>query len=123
MTRLVSGGGHNVIVEGHGRVMAAKKLGMKTVPVIHLDHLSDEQRRAYALAHNRTAELSAWDEVVKELELSSISEIDMSRFGFEELDDVFGSEDNLREQKAVDVDEASDGRECECPACGFKFFV
>ena len=76
-------GGHNVIVEGHGRVMAAKKLGMKTVPVIHLDHLTDEQRRAYALAHNRTAELSEWDEVVKELELSSISEIDMSLFGFD----------------------------------------
>jgi len=76
-------GGHNVIVEGHGRVMAAKKLGMKKVPVIHLDHLTDEQRRAYALAHNRTAELSAWDEVVKELELSSISDIDMSLFGFD----------------------------------------
>ena len=76
-------GGHNVIVEGHGRLMAAKKLGMKAVPVIHLDHLTDEQRRAYALAHNRTAELSEWDEVVKELELSSISEIDMSRFGFD----------------------------------------
>ena len=63
--------------------MAAKKSGMETVPVIHLDHLTDEQRRAYALAHNRTAELSAWDEVVKELELSSISEIDMSQFGFD----------------------------------------
>lgn len=93
MTRLVSGGGHNVIVEGHGRVMAAKKLGMKTVPVIHLDHLSDEQRRAYALAHNRTAELSAWDEVVRELELSSISEIDMSRFGFDTGDDYTVVED------------------------------
>ena len=76
-------GGHNVIVEGHGRVMAAKKLGMKKVPVIHLDHLTDEQRRAYALAHNRTAELSEWDEVVKELELANISDIDMSLFGFD----------------------------------------
>lgn len=76
-------GGHNVIVEGHGRLLAAKKLGMETVPVIHLDHLTDEQRRAYALAHNRTAELSEWDEVAKELELSGISEIDMSLFGFD----------------------------------------
>ena len=77
------GGGHNVIVEGHGRVMAAKKLGMKKVPVIHLDHLTDEQRRAYALAHNRTAELSEWDDVVKNLELANISDIDMSLFGFD----------------------------------------
>lgn len=76
-------GEKNLIVEGHGRLMAAKKLGMETVPVIRLDHLTDEQRRAYALAHNRTAELSAWDDVVKELELSSISDIDMSLFGFD----------------------------------------
>lgn len=76
-------GGHNVIVEGHGRLMAAKKLGMEKVPVIHLDHLTDEQRRAYALAHNRTAELSEWDEVVKDLELRSIDELDMSQFGFD----------------------------------------
>ena len=76
-------GGHNVIVEGHGRLMAAKKLGMEKVPVIHLDHLTDEQRRAYALAHNRTAELSEWDEIVKDIELRSIDELDMSQFGFD----------------------------------------
>ena len=52
----------NIIVEGHGRLIAAKKLGMKEVPVIRLDHLTDEQRRAYALAHNKTAEMSEWDE-------------------------------------------------------------
>lgn len=83
MIQSASGGGHNVIVEGHGRLMAAKKLGMEKVPVIHLDHLTDEQRRAYALAHNRTAELSEWDEVVKDLELRSIDELDMSQFGFD----------------------------------------
>lgn len=49
----------NIIVEGHGRLEAAKKLGMKEVPCIRLDHLDDEQTRAYSLAHNRTAELLA----------------------------------------------------------------
>ena len=87
-------GGHNVIVEGHGRLMAAKKLGMEKVPVIHLDHLTDEQRRAYALAHNRTAELSEWDEVVKNLELEGIKDIDMSLFGFGTGDDYTVVEDN-----------------------------
>ena len=53
-------GENNTIVEGHGRLIAAKKLGMKQVPVIRLDHLTDEQRRAYALAHNKTAEMSDW---------------------------------------------------------------
>ena len=72
----------NLIVEGHGRVMAAKRLGMTEVPCIRLDHLTDEQRRAYALAHNRTAELSDWDFVVRDDELQGITEIDMEQFGF-----------------------------------------
>ena len=83
-------GEKNLIVEGHGRLMAAKQLGMKTVPVIRLDHLTDEQRRAYALAHNRTAELSAWDDAIKELELRAITELDMSMFGFV-FDDILES--------------------------------
>lgn len=74
-------GENNTIVEGHGRLIAAKKLGMKQVPVIRLDHLSDEQRRAYALAHNKTAEMSEWDFDMLESELGDIS-IDMTDFGF-----------------------------------------
>lgn len=73
----------NIIVEGHGRLMAAKKLGMTEVPVIRLDDLTDEQRRAYALAHNKTAELSVWDSDILAEELLSISDIDMSELGFE----------------------------------------
>ena len=53
------------IVEGHGRLLAALELGLDKVPVIRLDHLNSEQRKAYALAHNRTAELSVWDEAIK----------------------------------------------------------
>ena len=75
-------GEDNIIVEGHGRLMAAQKLGMDAVPVIRLDHLTDEQRRAYALAHNRTAELSEWDEIVGALEIAGVTELDMSKFGF-----------------------------------------
>ena len=77
--------GDNLIVEGHGRLQAAKKLGMKKVPCIRLDHLSDEQRRAYALAHNRTAELSEWDVGLLDLELDDITDLDMSLFGFDML--------------------------------------
>ena len=73
----------NIIVEGHGRLLAAKKLGMKEVPCIRLDHLSDEERRAYALAHNKTAELSLWDWDKLDLELKNIEDIDMTVFGFE----------------------------------------
>ena len=73
----------NVIIEGHGRLLAAKQLGMDKVPVIRLDHLTDEQRRAYALAHNKTAELSEWDFDIQSIELADIADIDMSVFGFD----------------------------------------
>lgn len=84
-------GKDNMIVEGHGRLMAAKKLGMDSVPVIRLDHLTDEQRRAYALAHNKTAEMSEWDVDFLGAELDDILNIDMSDFGFnlDNLDEIF----------------------------------
>lgn len=66
-------GPQNIIVEGHGRVLAAKKLGMRTVPCIRLDHLTDEQRREYAILHNRTAELSEWDVSALEAELADLN--------------------------------------------------
>lgn len=79
----------NIIVEGHGRLLAAKRMGLEVVPVVRLDHLTDKQRKAYALAHNKTAELSEWDFNVLDSELSELSDIDMSQFGFDvkELDD------------------------------------
>ena len=70
---------------------------MKTVPIIRLDHLSDEQRRGYALAHNKTAELSEWDFDTLDMEIGDIS-LDMSRFGFdfsepvERFEEDFGAE-------------------------------
>lgn len=90
-------GPDNLIVEGHGRLLAAKQLGMETVPCIRLDHLNDEQRRAYALAHNKTAENSEWDFDILPDELESIVYIDMSQFGF----DI-----NLDEEQEIVEDEA-----------------
>lgn len=58
----------NIIVEGHGRVEAAKSLGMTELPCLRLDHLTDEQRRAYALAHNKTA-AERWELSERELEI------------------------------------------------------
>lgn len=76
-------GPDNLIVEGHGRLLAAKRLGMTEVPCIRLDHLTDEQRRAYALAHNKTAEMSSWLDEMLDIELGDISDIDMAQFGFD----------------------------------------
>lgn len=76
-------GPKNIIVEGHGRLIAAKELGYEKVPCIRLDHLNDEQRKAYALAHNKTAEMSTWDFGKLELELKDLSEFNMGEFGFD----------------------------------------
>lgn len=78
-------GKDNIIVEGHGRLLAAKKLGMTEVPCIRLDDLTDEQRREYAIMHNKTAELSAWD---FDLLAAEIPELDFSGF---DIDWEFGT--------------------------------
>ena len=83
-----------VIVEGHGRWLAAKKLGLKTVPIMRLDQLTDEQRRAYALAHNKTAELSAWDFEALDAEINDLTDFDMEDFGFEFRDAFIEHEQN-----------------------------
>ena len=74
------------VVEGHGRLLAAQKLGMKVIPCIKLDTLTDEQRRAYGLIHNKLTMNSDFDIDLLAEELDSIGDIDMGEFGFS-LDD------------------------------------
>lgn len=83
---------HGECVEGHGRILAAKKLGMKEVPIIRLDELTDEQRRAYALAHNRLTMNSGFDIELLDMELAEIETIDMGLLGFDEEKEGEGQE-------------------------------
>ena len=76
-------GDNNLIVEGHGRYIALKELGYNEVEVIRLDWLTDEERRAYALAHNKLTMNSGFDIDALNINLGAISEIDMSLFGFD----------------------------------------
>ena len=76
-------GGNWIIIEGHGRLQAAKLLGMKEVPVIRLDHLDEEAARAYMLAHNQLTMNTEFDMQMLEAELDAIEGFDMSEFGFE----------------------------------------
>lgn len=91
----------NVIVTGHTRLKAAKKLGLKTVPVIMADDLTDEQIRAFRLADNKVGEFSTWDEDKLMKELDILSDIDMSLYGFDfpEDDDEEETEDNTYTDK------------------------
>ena len=65
------------VIAGHGRLRAAKQLGMATVPTIRLDHLSQEQVRALVIADNKLAELAGWDEDLLALELQGLAELDL----------------------------------------------
>lgn len=82
--------GSGMIIAGHGRVMAAKKLGLQEVPTILVDHLSDAQKRAYIIADNRLALDAGWDEALLRQELIDLEacEFNLGLIGFEsgELD-------------------------------------
>lgn len=97
-------GKQNIIVEGHGRQIAAIELGLEKVPCIRLDHLTDTQRRDYAIRHNRTAELSAWDfeKLEEEIARLEIEGVDLSGLEFE-LDKMDDSEKT--DVKSVSLDE------------------
>ena len=105
----------NGIVAGHGRVMAAQKLELKTVPCIRLGHLTDTQRRAYILADNRLAEVnSGWDEELLKLEIKDIDwgelkEISIDDFEFGEID--FGEEGKEETQSDSDAEPQIDKAE------------
>ena len=80
---------NGIIVEGHGRLLAAQKLGIEDVPVIRLDELTDEQRKAYTLIHNQLTLNSDFDLEILSKELESITDIDMSEFDFDiDLDEI-----------------------------------
>jgi len=87
----------NVIIAGHGRVEAAKLLGLKTVPTLSLSHMSESEKRAYIIADNRLAELAGWDEEILAIEFQHLLEIpdlnfDVEITGFEtsEIDIIIG---------------------------------
>ena len=77
-----------VIIAGHTRYKAAQKLGLKTVPVVVAKDLSKEQVKAYRLADNKSGELADWDMDLLNDELDQIRDIDMSDFGFDDLDSL-----------------------------------
>lgn len=97
-------GEDNIIVEGHGRLEALKQLNYKAVPCIRLDHLSDEERKAYTLAHNKLTMNSDFDLDILNDELDDILNIDMSDFGFD-LDLEDEEEKEIIEDEVPEVPE------------------
>ena len=93
------------IIAGHGRVMAAKELGMTSVPCVFIEGLTEAQRRAYILVDNKIGELADWDMNLLDLELQDLQEIDMSDFGFDITSiDEFGTDFSLPDGEKPEIE-------------------
>lgn len=98
----------NMILVGHGRVMAAKQLGIDAVPFRRVTNLTEDQKRAYIIADNKLSDLAGWDEELLMSELESI-DLDMSLFGFDiEIDEIKDVE--IVEDEFPEIDEAEEAK-------------
>jgi ParB-like chromosome segregation protein Spo0J len=118
------------ILAGHGRVMAARKLGLEEVPTVDLSHLTPAQRRQYVVADNKLALNAGWDEEMLAAEIALMAEegSDLDVLGFT-ADELAAIESETEQEMQTIVPESSaeeidvDGMkmECKCPKCGFEF--
>lgn len=108
----------NVVVIGHGRLLAAKQLLLEKVPVVKRDDLTDEQIKALRLEDNKTNE-SAWDFSLLEEELAelSIADFDMTQFGFDDPES-FEAEEAPESFKEYGEDTKTKNK---CPRCGYEW--
>ena len=104
---------NNVVVAGHTRLKAAKHLGLKTVPVILADDLTEDQIRAYRLADNKVSGFSTWNFMKLSEEQAQLEDFGLDRFGFETFD--FEDIDNMENKPKV--------KTITYPYCGTEFEV
>jgi ParB-like chromosome segregation protein Spo0J len=114
-----------LVVDGHLRLKAAKKLGLAEVPVILADDMTDAQIKAFRLSVNKVAELAEWDDELLRLEFDDLSEMgfDLDVIGFD-ADEIA----LLQNGPASEIDAPEDFKEADesdlthtCPKCGFEF--
>jgi hypothetical protein len=113
-TNPILAGSDGVIVAGHGRLAAAQKLGIATVPVVVLDHLTPTQRRALVIADNRIAENAGWDEAMLQVELADLQDdnfdLDLTGFDADALADLMAGEETTSEGRPMRMRCRSVGR-------------
>ena len=120
--------GESGIIAGHGRVLAAQKLGLAELPVIEAGHLSDTQRRAYIIADNKLAMNAGWDDEMLRVELDALGvdgfDLELTGFSLDEVqalsfDDEYPEQNPESSSKEIDTDEFA--MDHACPKCGFEF--
>ena len=111
----------NTIIAGHGRVLAAGRMKLETVPCLRLTHLTDAQRRAYVIADNRIALSSGWDSELLANELSDLhaDEFDMALLGFDvtELDRLLDIVPDFEPGTEDDQGKLDEKKKVTCPEC------
>lgn len=97
---------NNMILVGHGRIEAAKVLGIDEAPYRRIENLTEDQKRAYILADNKLSDLGGWDEELLAQELGEI-ELDMSLFGFDnvEIEDIDFNTADIEEDEIPEIDD------------------
>lgn len=109
---------NNNVIAGHGRILGAKKAGLKNVPTVCLNDLSEEQIKAYRLVDNKLNE-SEWNFELLDEELENIFDIDMSLFDFNL--DLF----ETRKKKKVEFEAIEGSKDIvtknKCPRCGYEW--
>ena len=95
------------IIAGHGRLEAAKKLALREVPVLMVEHLSEAQKRAYVIADNRLAELASWNNEILKEELAALTELefdtDLTGFTFTPVDFEEIKDQNEESEKSFNI--------------------
>lgn len=114
---------NHVIVAGHTRYEAAKRLNMENVPCVMADDLTDEEVKAYRLADNKVAEKSIWDFDLLSVELNEIFDLDMTDFGFNMADDLVLDVDDDDFLKDTEITKEKKAKKIVCPHCGEEFEV
>jgi len=113
------------IIAGHGRLEAAKKIGLDEIPCICLDHLDENQVKAYTIADNQLPNMATWDFDVLSVEIDELREdgFDLFSLGFtkEELDEMTGSPDEPFEEEEEKKKPESDTT--ICPKCHHEFVL
>lgn len=114
----------NGIIAGHGRVMAARRLGLTEVPCVRLEHLTETQRKAYIIADNRLALNAGWDNELLRIELNELdNNIDLNLLGFTvpELTIAMGFGADFEPGTQDDQGKLDQKDPIVCPACSYEF--
>ena len=114
---------NDIIIAGHTRKEAAVRLGLKEIPCITVDSLTDEQVKAFRLVDNKTAEFASWDFEKLEEELSNIINIDLSAYKFPDLRDIELDVSDADFLQDTEIVKNSKAKTATCPSCGEVFEI